>query len=326
MSAHAGQEISFRLDRLDTKRLTQAFAVSILLHLLAWGGYEAGKKLGLWQHLHLPVWLQRVVQSVPDLSTAKTPPAQQNNEPPLVFVEVNPEKAMAQPPKNPKFYSDKNAVAENPEVVVESDIPQISGTQEFVPKTEDVSRNRFDRLMPSVRPEPEEAEEERPKDYTPGDLTLARPPDERDSADAERRRPRTMREVREQMAKMMPGQKMKQQGGVRRLRIVPSLDTAATPIGAYDAKFISTIQLHWYDLLDNFFGSYRQGKVVLEFQLNYDGRVTEVGVLDNTVSDTLAILCQKAIQDQSPYEPWSLEMRNIIGKDYRRITFTFYYN
>ena len=65
--------------------------------------------------------------------------------------------------------------------------------------------------------------------------------------------------------------------------------------------------------------------MVLEFRLHSDGRVSELKVLETEVGDVLALYCQKAISDPSPYAPWPNEMRRMIAKDYRLITFTFYY-
>ena len=44
---------------------------------------------------------------------------------------------------------------------------------------------------------------------------------------------------------------MKQDGGVKRQRLSPSLDTRATPFGEYDAALIAAVQSRWYDLLDH---------------------------------------------------------------------------
>ena len=68
---------------------------------------------------------------------ARQLPAAQRSQPPqpLIYVDVDPALASAQPPANSKFYSTQNAVAANPEKKVPSDLPQINGTQEEVMKT-----------------------------------------------------------------------------------------------------------------------------------------------------------------------------------------------
>ena len=66
--------------------------------------------------------------------------------------------------------------------------------------------------------------------------------------------------------------------------------------------------------------------VSIQFKLGADGSVTEIATAENTVSETLALLCYRAIHDPAPFEKWSEEMRRMVGESFRRIQFTFYYN
>jgi hypothetical protein len=70
----------------------------------------------------------------------------------------------------------------------------------------------------------------------------------------------------------------------------------------------------------------RTGKVVLEFRLNYVGRITDMKVVENTVDELLCLLCQKAVMDPAPFAPWPSDLRRLVGADYREVRFTFYYN
>ncbi len=156
-----------------------------------------------------------------------------------------------------------------------------------------------------------------------GDLTLGKPSDQ-PAGRNNRVRARSSR--RSPSKNSLPGVKMKQEGGVRREALVPSLDVKATPFGAYDAAFIQAVTQRWYDLLDSRqFARDRSGKVVLRFHLNYDGRVSDMVVMQNTVGDLLGYVCQKAVMDPAPYAEWPTDMRAMVGLDYREITFTFYY-
>jgi len=65
--------------------------------------------------------------------------------------------------------------------------------------------------------------------------------------------------------------------------------------------------------------------VTLRFHLNYDGRITDMEVLENNVGDLLGYVCQKAIEDPAPFAAWPSDMRRMVGMNYREITFTFYY-
>ena len=161
------------------------------------------------------------------------------------------------------------------------------------------------------------------------DLTLAKPDltPRPDTGNAEKSRPRTIKEAMlRQNLHQIPGQKAKQDGGAQQ-RPNTSYTVKATGFGAYDRAFIDAVTSRWYDLLDNVsYDGYRRGKVVVQFRLNYDGRITEMKVLENTVTEMLSLLCQKGVLDPAPFDKWPPEMRLMVGEDFRRITFTFYYN
>lgn len=327
MTTSRAHEASLRLDRPEIKRLAWAFALSLALHLMVWGTYSVGNHFKLWERVRWPDWIQRIVQAVP--KPQKQPDKPVDTTPPLVFVDVSDAQATSEVPKDTPFYSDKNSIAANPDSDKDTDTPKITGTQTQVIRTEDVPRNQFDKLMPDPpKPSKEPAEEARPKPVSaPGDLTMSKPDlnPRPDQGEAERARPRTIAEA---MARnRLVGQKMQQDGGVRPQRLEASFDTRATTFGAYDRAFIDAVASRWYDLLDNMsYDGYRRGQVVVQFDLNYDGRITNMKVVENTVTGTLALLCEKAVSDPSPFEKWSREMRLTVGKDSREIKFTFYYN
>jgi hypothetical protein len=327
MNADQAPDLSLRMARPEISRLAWAFGISLALHLVCYGTYEAGKKFHVWDQLHLPHWAQRakILAAIP-----RQPLVPQ--EAPLMFVDVSTPSSEA--PKNAKFYSSKNSVAANPDADKEMDVPKISGKQTDIVKTEDTPRVKYDKLQPdfaALQKKREAAEQEKPKSTKlPGDLVMAKPDMTLRQNDGftEHSRPRTIAEaMRRQNRTQLPGEKMKQNGGVSRNRIASSLDAKATPFGAYDAEMIEAIQSRWDDLLDEVnYNTYRQGRVVIGFRLNYDGRITDLHVVESTVGDMLGLLCQKAILDPAPYERWPQEMRQTIDKDYRDITFTFFYN
>ncbi len=138
-------------------------------------------------------------------------------------------------------------------------------------------------------------------------------------------RPRTLAEAYRQNP-MLAGQLMQQDGGVRNRGRV-SVDVKGSPFGAYDAAFIAAVQERWYQLLEK--TAYmldRRGKVVLDFRLRYDGRITDMRVSDDTVGEVLSLLCQRAVRDPAPYARWPGDMRRMVGADYREVRFTFYYD
>jgi hypothetical protein len=300
---------SLRLSRPEMRRLGLVLALSLAVHVLGWGGYEAGKGLGWWQQWHWPTWLPRLV-------VMKIQPPAPQNEQQLTFVEVA--QPAAEAPQNAKYYSSQNSRAADP-AKGNKDIPQLNGKLTEVVKTENVPRPNVNKLQPS----PPAAQPKSPPAARPGDLTLGKP---ENAPPQEQPRPRTVKQANEQQSHRLPGQQTRQEGGMRRQALVPSLDVKATPFGAYDAALVEAVTQRWYDLLDSQqFAMDRSGKVTLRFHLNYDGTITEMTVLQNTVGELLGYVCQKAVSDPAPFAPWPGDMRRMVGENYREITFTFYY-
>ena len=331
MVARQPADLSLRPGRVETTRLAWALAISLALHAGGWGGYALGKHFHLWEKFHLPKWAQSLLQPLAKL-VAK-PPQPRGEEPPLMFVEVNPTVAVTEAPKDAKYYSSHNSQAANPDADADSNTPKISGSQEQVLRTETVPKNKFDRLMPTPRAEPAKQAEEESREKARlelGDLTLAKAdPNKRDdNGQSDRPRPRTITEAKlRESASRTVREKSKQQGGVKRRALVATLDAKATAFGAYDAAFINAIDQRWQDLLDSReFASDRRGRVVVQFHLNYDGRITDMKVAENTVGEVLGLVCQKAVLDPAPFERWPADMRRMVERDFREIVFTFYYN
>ena len=136
-------------------------------------------------------------------------------------------------------------------------------------------------------------------------------------------RPRTLAAARAKKA-MLAGEKMQQDGGVKP-RGTLAFDVKRTAFGDYDAAFIAAVQQRWYDLLESASIPHRAGKVMLEFRLSYDGRVTEMKVNDNEVGEVLSSICQRAVLDPAPFAKWPTDMRRMVGANFRDVTFTFYY-
>ena len=318
-----------RFAELD--RLTWALVISLALHGAIFGAYEANKKFGWLNYLHLPSWLEKIQQKLTALPPKKNAGQQIASEQPLVFVQVNPSVATPEPPKDTKYYSSQNSKAASPKADLDSNIPKFDGTQEQIVRTEDVPRSKAFPLQPSVpQSQTQQDEEKQRRTQLRGDLAMAKPDSvlRKDDGDSTKSRPRTIIEAKARQPQSNPlaGQKMKQEGGVKRTLEFSSLDVKATPFGAYDAALIAAVQNRWYGLLENRnFAGERTGKVSLEFHLHPDGRVTGMKVLENTVDELLSLLCQRAILDPAPFAKWPIEMRRLIGED-REIKFTFFYN
>jgi hypothetical protein len=177
---------------------------------------------------------------------------------------------------------------------------------------------------PPVKPEPEPARADLPRNQA---LAMVRP---QDTAPPQpppappRTRPSRLSQV-PSADRNLAGKKMALDGGALKLAMT-SLDAKATPYGAYDAALIYAVQRSWYRLLDDRgYASDDRGKVVLEFVLHPDGRVTNINVTENSTSELLGLICQRAIEDPEPFDPWPSDMRRMLG-DVRHIRFTFFYN
>jgi len=289
-------------------------ALSLAAHLFVWGGYEIIKEFN-W----LPQ-LQRLAKKMEFI-----PPPVQKSEPPLEFVTV--EQPSTEAPENAKYYSSKNSRAANPDADRNTDVPKLNGTQTDVPKTETVPKPDFNKLQPAPSPASPEQAQPTPT-VQPGDLSLGKPQDSPPQPPEQTPpRPRTIQQALAQLhPHQSPGVEMKQDGGVPNVKLSASFDVKATPFGQYDSDFVDAVTYRWYSLLDSQqFALDRTGKVTVRFHLNYDGTITQLTVLENTVGDLLGYVYQKAISDPAPYKPWPEEMRREIGANSREITFTFYY-
>ena len=105
-----------------------------------------------------------------------------------------------------------------------------------------------------------------------------------------------------------------------------SFDAKARPVGVYDRAVIADVKKRWCDLLDNLkYEGSSTGNVVLQFQLNCDGRIAGLKLVENNMEDRLSLPCVKALLDQSPFSRWPKEMHKMIGADDRTMTLTFSY-
>jgi hypothetical protein len=249
---------------------------------------------------------------------------------PQIFVEVLPEQATQEAPDETKFYSAASSVAANPDPDKDTGTPRVDGTQDLLVRAVDNPRPQFDTLQrppPAPVEEPAEEIEEpplvRPVEPEPvGDLAMVRPTPVVEEPPA-RPRPTRLSEVRAQRG-LLAGERMRQDGGVRRPGHV-AFNVKATPFGEYDGAIIRAIEQRWYGILDESAFVTRSGKVVVEFRIHYDGRVTDLKVVEQDVGELLSLYCRRAISDPAPFGPWPSDMRRMVGRDYRDVRFTFHY-
>jgi hypothetical protein len=327
----SAQDFGLTNRRMGRDPLVIALIASLVVHLALYGTWQVGKNLGWWRY-H-PNWLTQLSQKLAQAARAreqKPKPAAQELTIPLSFVEIDPLTSTPEPPADAKYYSSKNSKAANPDPKNEP-IPKVDGNQDKVVRLMDNEKPKPFPLQPTPKPpEPEPPVETKPKQDAPGELALVRPREPKPPTDAQEpgtgeqpERPRRLSQVRDRA--MLSGQKMQQAGGSRSLGRV-SFDAKATPFGDYDAAFIAAVESCWHLLLDEHRGTARSGKVVVDFRLSYDGRITDLKVQENDAGEILGMLCQSAILNPSPYPRWPPQMRQTISSNSREMRFTFYYN
>ena len=151
-------------------------------------------------------------------------------------------------------------------------------------------------------------------------------PSPQPSKPAASNRPRTLAQVYQQNPQLR-GEKVRQEGGVRRRALTSSLNVKSSTFASYDQAIVQAIEERWFQLLDeNSYSGERVGKVVLEFKFKHDGTVSELKVAETSVGEVLALLCIRAIKDPSPFEKWPSDMRLLFPTGFREVRFTFYYN
>ena len=321
--------------------LVWAFTLSLAAHLAVYGGFELGHRLGWWKKDLMPTWLRSTKQQLAELKKKQPPPPQLAMDVPQLFLEVDPSVAVQEAPKNAKYYSSQNSRAANPnEVTIDTQQAKVDGSQTHVPTTQSARLNNPTPLQPAPpKPPPDSKEADadakpKPKGKPIGDLAMAKPdpkPDDGqtdnsngDAAVLTHKRPHTIDEARAQH--QIPGQAMKQDGGVERHLHVATLDAQATPLGLYDRRIVDAVTSQWWNLLDSKqFSRDRTGQVTVQFKLLPSGRIEDLRVIDQNVGDLLTYVCESAIRDTAPYDPWPSDLRRFLGTDEREVTFVFYY-
>ena len=298
--------------------IQRSFLLSVLIHLVV--------ALGVWAGA-FPVVQKMMAAVVPELIDFEALEEQQRKrQRSVIFLEVPPNMASEDAPEDSKYYSNQNSKAADEQSEKETTQPKIEGTQDKVPRIVD-SKPASPAKPPEPKPEPKPPAPE-PRPSPPEAETLkpvvAKPkPEPKPEPKPKPRRPRTVAEAK-QLA-MIQGQKMKQDGGVKKRATIVGLDAKASPFGDYDARLIVAIQTRWNQILDQYYIP-SVGQVVLTFNLWSDGKVTNVQVERRTVNELLALKCERAVKEPAPYEPWPEKMRDEIGSDRRYVRFTFYYN
>jgi hypothetical protein len=93
----------------------------------------------------------------------------------------------------------------------------------------------------------------------------------------------------------------------------------------YDQTLISQIENKWSEHVENAHVTFNHGMIViLKFHLNSDGTINDINVIKSTADESLISMCKKVLTEISPYKPWPVDMKKMVGRDYREMTFAFH--
>jgi len=68
------------------------------------------------------------------------------------------------------------------------------------------------------------------------------------------------------------------------------------------------------------------GKVVIQCHLNFQGKLTDPKILENSLDEDCGRIITNALLDRSPYDTWSQDIRQELGSDEREVTVTVYFD
>ncbi len=103
-------------------------------------------------------------------------------------------------------------------------------------------------------------------------------------------------------------------------------DIPSGPFHDYDVALKKSIYDHWRVLLDRM-GYYsgtkdRNEKVTVRFNLQRNGMISDLEVVENTAGPELSAICESAIRDVQPFRAWTVEMQRLWGRS-RGVQITF---
>ncbi len=225
-------------------------------------------------------------------------------EPALTFIEVNVEQPAVEAPKDAKFYGAANVLPAKAEEKPEAPKP----------------------LQPSISPPaPPPVAEIKPAETKVSDLALAKPQGPGPKPiEVERKEEVVVTPLALKPTVPKPVEKVEGDKNIKRQDLTSSPGVKNTVVGGYDQRFIEIVQRRWDELIKQV-SSTRSGKVVVDFRLHHDGRVSEIAVRETNVDEMQTLLCKKAISDPAPYPKWTSEIRKELRGDTRDVAFTFFY-
>lgn len=118
------------------------------------------------------------------------------------------------------------------------------------------------------------------------------------------------------MPRVLAGRVLKTDTRVTRAGAV-AIDANFSEFGDYLARLLEAISYQWESFVSHmkFPQTEMQSMVLISFRVDADGRISDPEVLSTDASDAAVLICQDAISSLSPFETWSPEMREKLGKE-----------
>lgn len=349
-------------DWIEQHPLLFALGVSVVVHVLLVMLGVTVLGIALLRDPNLLKQIARSPDKIIELTaqTLETAPAEIKTEPeremPMLFIEVDPTRPGDVAPDKPKYYAAQNSLASNPDTKLDTDQPKIDGKRTEIIRAFEAPKTQLKPLQASrpqeakieaqpekntkqakplpnpaaqaLQPEKQVTEDQAKQER--GDLEKLRPvqkptPKIEESSES-RGRPKTIAQAKAMLADTRPaGEKMQQDGGVKRQEPTSNLAAGASPLGQYDAKLIEAIKYTWWGILEDRSTVGTKGSVRVEFRLHADGHISLLRVTDNSVSEMLASFCLLAIDKPAPFEPWPPEVKRQLGANHRDVYIRFHY-
>lgn len=103
-------------------------------------------------------------------------------------------------------------------------------------------------------------------------------------------------------------------------------DKNLSPVSQYDAELYKSVKKSWHDILGYMDQTrLKEGRVVVRFRLERDGRISDARIIENTTGPAEALAVERAVLNQANYKPWPDDMIQMVRSNYRWITITFNY-
>ncbi len=104
-----------------------------------------------------------------------------------------------------------------------------------------------------------------------------------------------------------------------------AIDAKFSQYGAYLQRMIDSVQIQWERIILQMVGMPAGGSTVsVKFIMNDEGKITSIKTVESNASATGSRACVSAINDRSPYGPWTDDMKAVLGTQ-QEMTFTFFY-